>query len=211
MPSRSPASVKALEDLGRVRLSPNFFMRDFLHSEIASFFRLQNIPDDPELAIDVGRQLCTQLLEPLQARFGRLAIRSAYRSCAVNQLGNEKRLNCASNEKNYAAHIWDRLDANGKKGATACVVVPVFADYLAGGGDWRAMAWWIHDHLPYSYLCFFANLGAFNIQWHEAPERTVDSYLAPKGTLTKPGMTNHTGRHDELYADFLSTPLGEVV
>jgi hypothetical protein len=28
---KKPATVKALEDLGRVRLSKNFFMRDFLH------------------------------------------------------------------------------------------------------------------------------------------------------------------------------------
>jgi hypothetical protein len=29
---RKPGSMKALEDFGRVRLSPNFFMRDFLYS-----------------------------------------------------------------------------------------------------------------------------------------------------------------------------------
>ena len=38
------------------------------------------------------------------------------------------------------------------------------------------MAWWIHDHLPYASLYFFAKLGAFNIGWHEAPERRIDSY-----------------------------------
>ena len=32
-----PGSVRSLEELGRVRLSPSFFMRDFLHSEIADF------------------------------------------------------------------------------------------------------------------------------------------------------------------------------
>jgi hypothetical protein len=32
---RKPASVRSLEQLGRVRLSSSFFMRDFLHSEIA--------------------------------------------------------------------------------------------------------------------------------------------------------------------------------
>jgi len=47
--SKRPSSVKALESLGRERLSQNFFMRDFLHSEIASFYGLQNIPDDPDL------------------------------------------------------------------------------------------------------------------------------------------------------------------
>jgi hypothetical protein len=200
---KQPSSVKSLEDFGRVRLSHSFYMRDFLYSEIANFYGVPNIPDDPDLAIEVGTRLCEELLEPLQNEFGRVAIRSAYRSCAINQLGNEKGHNCARNESNYAAHIWDRLDGEGKKGATACVVVPRFADYLSKGGDWRAMAWWIHDHLPYSSLFFFPNLGAFNIQWHETPERRIDSYIPPKGTLTKPGMTNHQGYHREAYAELL--------
>ena len=102
---RKPQSIDALETLGRVRLSTNFFMRDFLYSEIANFYGVQNIPDDPDLAIEVGKVLCETLLEPLQATFGRLAIRSAYRSPAVNQLGNDKGHNCGSNESNYAAHI----------------------------------------------------------------------------------------------------------
>jgi hypothetical protein len=42
-------------------------MRDFLHSEIADFHGIPNIPDNPELAIAAGHQLCEQLLEPLQA------------------------------------------------------------------------------------------------------------------------------------------------
>ena len=33
---RSPRTVKALEEFGRLRLSDSFFMRDFLHSEIAA-------------------------------------------------------------------------------------------------------------------------------------------------------------------------------
>lgn len=196
---KTPTNVKALEELGRVRLSQNFYMRDFLHSEVAEIYRLPNIPDNPELAIEVGTQLCEELLEPLEARFGRIAVRSGYRSCEVNEICNQKKQNCASNEKNYAAHIWDRLDAEGKKGATACIVIPSFADYLADGGDWRELAWYIHDTLPYSTLYFFAKLGAFNIQWQEVPIRCIDSYIEPKGCLTKPGMPNHGGSHEELY------------
>ena len=44
-------------------------------------------------------------------RFGRISIRSAYRSPAVNDFGNKHNLNCGSNESNYAGHIWDRRDA----------------------------------------------------------------------------------------------------
>ena len=45
----------------------------------------------------------------------------------------------------------------------ACIVIPWFADRLLEGTPWQAMAWWIHDHLPYSQLQFFPKLGAFNI------------------------------------------------
>jgi hypothetical protein len=199
---RRPASVRSLETLGRVRLSPSFLMRDFLYSEIANFYGVQNIPDDPDRAIAAGRRLCEELLEPLEATFGRLAIRSAYRSPAVNALGNRLHLSCATNERNRGRHIWDQLDAEGCMGAMASIVIPWFADRFADGEDWRAIAWWVHDHLPYSQLQFFPKLAAFNISWREQPRRRIDSYIPPRGCLTRPGMTNHAGDHSQYYADF---------
>jgi hypothetical protein len=132
-------------------------------------------------------------LEPLQATFGRLSIRSAYRAPAVNEFGNRHGLSCASNLRNYGRHIWDHRDITGAMGAMATVVVPWFADCYRDGADWRALAWWIHDHLPYSQLQFFPKLAAFNIGWHEQQRRRIDSFIAPKGCLTRPGMTNHNG------------------
>lgn len=198
---RQPNSVKALEDFGRIRLSKSFFMRDFLFSDIAAIHGLSNVPGDPELAILAGTRLCEDLLEPLQDRFGRIAIRSAYRSCEVNASGNERGLNCARNEANYAGHIWDRRDADGHMGATACIVIPAFWDVFQQEGDWQKLAWWIHDHLPYSSLYFFPKFWAVNIAWHEKPERRIDSYTAPKGCLTKPGMANHDGSHRKEWED----------
>lgn len=205
----SITSYDKLEDLGRVRLSRNFFMRDFLYSEIAAWHRLRNFPDHPEQAVAVGRMLCEHLLEPLQATFGRIHVRSGYRSPEVNRFGNENKLNCATNESNYAGHIWDYPDAQGKRGATACIVVPWLVDYVDKGGWWTAMAWWIHDHLPYSSLCFFPKLAAFNISWHEAPVRRITSYAPPKGCLTQPGMPNHQGSHAREYVGF-PAPLKSV-
>jgi hypothetical protein len=76
---RRPDSVKGLEDLGRTRLSPSFFLRDFLFSEIGIIHGIPNIPDDPDLAIAAGKQLCAELLEPLNDRFGGINIRSGFR------------------------------------------------------------------------------------------------------------------------------------
>ena len=200
---KSPASVKGLENLGRARLSPSFFLRDFLFSEISAIHGIPNIPDNPDLAIAAGTRLCTDLLEPLNATFGGINIRSGFRSAALNDFGNRHKLNCAANEKDYAGHIWDRRDADGHMGATACIVIPWFADKYADGADWRALAWWIHDHLPYAHLQFFPKLCAFNIQWHERPRKRIDSFVDPRGCLTKPGMDNHGGDHSAFYADVI--------
>jgi hypothetical protein len=201
---RKPLSVKALETLGRVRLSQSFFMRDFLYSEIAVINGFANLPDDPDLAIAAGTALCENLLEPLQSRLGRLSIRSAYRSPEVNRFGNEHDLNCAQNEKNFAGHIWDRRDVQGRMGATACVVVNRFIPYYERTGDWEAMAWFVHDHLPYCDMEFFPKFAAFNLRWREGPVRSIYSYIPPRrGRLTEPEKANWAGRHDEAYAAML--------
>ncbi|OJF93637.1 hypothetical protein [Pararhizobium antarcticum] len=199
---KAPRSMRGLEDLGRVRLSQNFFLRDFLHSEIASIQGMANIPDDPKLAIEAGTWLCEDLLEPLQATFGRLHIRSGYRSRQVNAFGNRNGLNCATNAASAADHIWDLRDADGCMGATACIVVPWSWDRRDTVAGWQSLAWWIHDHLPYASLCFFPKLWAFNIQWHERPRREIRSYVEPRGLLTKPSMANHAGSHAELYRGY---------
>ncbi|MCC2613334.1 hypothetical protein [Neorhizobium petrolearium] len=199
---RTPGSMKGLEELGRVRLSKNFFFRDFLFSEIANFYGIPNIPEDPDLAIEAGQHLCEELLEPLQATFGRLHLRSGYRSPKVNEFGNRNNLNCSSNANTAADHIWDRRDAQGFMGATACVVVPWLIDNYGREGDWQRMAWWIHDHLPYASIMVFPKLWAMNIQWHEKPARRIRSFAEPRGVLTKIGMANNEGDHSEFYEGF---------
>jgi len=199
---RVPGSMKGLEELGRVRLSKNFFFRDFLFSEIANFYGIPNIPEDPDLAIEAGRHLCEELLEPLQATFGRLHLRSGYRSPKVNEFGNKNNLNCSSNANTAADHIWDRRDAQGFMGATACIVVPWLIDNYDREGDWQKLAWWIHDHLPYASIMVFPKLWAMNIQWHEKPARRIRSFAEPRGLLTKIGMPNNEGDHSEHYLGF---------
>lgn len=193
-------TVSAVEAFGRERLSKSFYMRDFLYSDISQMHGIPNVPEDPELAIAAGKRLCQELLEPLQSHFGRIAIRSAYRSAAVNDYGNKNGLKCASNDANAADHIWDLRDRDGCMGATACIVVPWFIDRYQQPGDWQRLAWWIHDHLPYATMYFFPKLWAVNLQWHERPVRRIDSYARPKGCLTKPGMANHVGDHSAAYA-----------
>ena len=198
---KMPWTVRSAEEFSRTRLSQNFYMRDFLYSEIAAINGFANLPDNPEIAVAAGKGLCENLLEPLEATFGRLAIRSSYRSPEVNGYGCLHRISCASNQNNLARHIWDQPDKKGI-GAMASIVIPWFADQIEAGINWQSMAWWIHDHLPYSELQFFPKLFAFNIGWHERPKRTIHSFVEPRGFLTKPGFANHDGDHGEFYRGF---------
>ncbi|WP_226779982.1 hypothetical protein [Oceaniglobus trochenteri] len=207
---RAITSFAALERLGRQRLSRHFHMRDFLMSEIASFHAIPNIPDDPALALAAGRGLCRNLLDPLVETFGPLTLRSAFRSARVNGFGNAHGLNCSRNEASFANHIWDRRDDAGGMGATACISIAWFADQYDRGRDWRDLAWWLHDHLPYSEIFFHPVRAAFNLTWHEMPRRSISSYIAPRGKLlaagAEPGEPPDVRRRR--YADF--PPLGEI-
>ncbi len=195
--------MRGLETLGRVRLSRHFFLRDFLYSEIANIHGLQNIPDDPDLAIETGRAFCRALMDPLEETFGRIAVRSGYRSAALNRFGNENRLNCARNDNPLECHIWDR-GRGAARVAGASVVIPWFADRYEQGRDWRDLAWWLHDHLDYSEIWVFPKLCAFNLVWRPVPLRRIDSYVVPRGTLLAAGATPEESRQDRRarYADF---------
>lgn len=203
-PMRRIKSLNQLEEFGRTRLSQHFFMRDFLYSEIANHYSLPNYPDNPDHAICSGKRLCTELLDPLVNTFGPIFVRSSYRSPQVNGKGNEMGHNCAGNNPNRAGHIWDQLDDEGKIGATACVVVPWFADQYANGRDWRDLAWWLHDHLPYSSICFHPKMAAFNLSWHEAPKKKIYSFIKPMGILRRSNMPSVEGfsKRQKCYADF---------
>lgn len=198
--------LEALEALGRERLSRNFCMRDFLYSEISAVHGIPNIPSDPELALEAGRGLCKHLLEPLHHTFGQVIVRSAFRSRAINAYGNNHTSSCASNERNRAKHIWDWRDKEGLMGATACIVIPWFIDteHYRETRDWRPLAWYIHDHLPYSEMVFFPKNAAFNLTWRERdPERRILGYAQPhKGLLTKRSCANNSGDHSRHYPGF---------
>ena len=204
-PSANRRVLEALEAFGRERLSTHFFMRDFLYSEISAVHGIPNIPSDPALALEAGRGLCKKLLEPLHRTFGRVVVRSAYRSPVVNAFGNEFGFNCGSNAWNRAKHIWDWAHEDGCIGATACIVIPWFIDtkQYRETRDCRPLAWYIHDHLPYSEMVFFTKNAAFNLTWRRAdPRRRISSHAPPqKGLLTK-SDADHTGDHSSEYPGF---------
>lgn len=52
-------------------------------------------------------------------------------------------------------------------------------------------------------MYFFPKLAAFNISWHQKPEKCIDSYVVPKGCLKKPDMANNAMNHNEIYKFYL--------
>lgn len=200
---RKPASMWSLETFGRQRLSQYYFMRDFMYSEISGFHGRANVPESPKLVLENGRKFCAALMDPLEETFGRIAVRSGYRSPDLNRYGNENKLNCARNDYPLECHIWDR-DAGQDAIAGASIVVPWFADQYDQGRDWRDLAWWIHDHLPYSEMWFFPKLAALNLVWRATPRREISSYIAPRGLLLRAGaVPDETDvQRQRRYADF---------
>ena len=120
----------------------------------------------------------------------------------VNDFGNIHNLNCAQSIKDTAGHIWDRRDSAGRMGACVTVVVPWFQERYERTGDWRPLAWWVNDHLPYHSMMFFPKLAAFNLTWREEPERFIYSHVTPRGWLTKHGMAGHSKKHPQHYQCF---------
>lgn len=214
-----PGSIAELTALGRVRLSKNYFMREMLNSEISNFCGVQNFPDDPDLAIQVGRSLCELILEPLRSKFGHVSVRSAFRSRKLNGYGHELFLAgdsaawCAPNAYNDSRHTWDARDPDGYAGGCATVIIPSYIDYYEKTGDWQSLGWWIRDNLEHhDEVVFFENLCAFNIRWYEGPSQQPISRLldgaadtSQEQMLTKKGMANFDGDHSPLYAGVMRT------
>lgn len=198
---RKPQSMWSLETLGRLRLSRYFYMREFLYSEIGNFYAIPNIPLNPDLAVERGRKFCETLLDPLEETFGRVAVRSGYRSAELNRFGNDNKLNCARNDYPQECHIWDIPEVPV---AGASVVIPWFTDQYEAGRDWRDLAWWLHEHVDYSELWFFPKLCAFNISWRPDPWKSISSYIAPRGSLLRRGeKPNEAGSaRNHRFADF---------
>lgn len=199
----SKSLFNELERIGRIQLSEHFFLRDFLYSEIAIANQISNLPDNLDTAVEAGSQLCEKLLEPMQKAWGRIHIRSGYRSSAVNEFGNKNKLNCASNKSNFGAHIWDVPDKNGFIGASACVVIPKFLPYFNETGDWASLAWWLHEYLPdYADICFFNSNAAFNIRWSQNPnvKQNIKSFLINPDTNNKEALVKNNILHDK-YVD----------
>ena len=193
---RKPASMKALEKLGRIRLSEHFFMREMLYSEIANF------PRHPERAgrsrprhrrgtgNPALRRAARAVARHLRARLDplRLPLRRGQhlRPRAIKQ-GLQLRRNDLElraprlGPGAMPTAAWEPPPASSSPGSSRAT---------EAGTPWQAMAWWVHDHLPYSDMAFFPTYAAFNLRWCERPAQRIESFARAQGMP-------HQARHGE--------------
>jgi hypothetical protein len=185
-----PMTYSGLENLGRIPLSRHFHLREFLYSEIAVHYQRRNVPDDVDRAVWAGSMLCQKLLDPLQDQFGRVHVRSGYRSRAVNREGFLGKRKCA--EDNDGAHTWDYESKGFGFGAMASISVPNLSRrVLSGELDVATIAWWVVDHFPeWSVLEFFATADVpyadevvFNIGWNQTPQHVITNWRGGRKAL----------------------------
>ena len=107
--------------------------------------------------------------------------RSGYRSSQGHGFGNEAppwgergKIQCRLSHLGHAQWRWSQ------RMPPPASSFPGSRDRYAEGADWRALAWWIHDHLPYSHLEFYPKLCAFNILWSEQPNAGSTVSLRPE-------------------------------
>lgn len=167
-------TVNQLANFGRVQLSPSFFMRDFLYSEM---------PPHPTPSRDSYTNRHNALPESPWAATGSLWTYKHKVGLPLNAKGAENRnqYRCASNERNYARHIWDYPDEQGNYGVMACVVVNSYLPHYEATKDWKTLANWIENNIPeYLEMCFYPKLCAFNISWRQKPKKSIKSHISSR-------------------------------
>lgn len=94
-----------MEELSKTRLSKNFIMRDFLHSNFNSVAGICNYPEDVDQVIKSGKALCEKVLEPILAKFGPFGITFGYQCRAAMELDDKS---LQENKRKSSPHHWDR-------------------------------------------------------------------------------------------------------
>lgn len=89
----------------RTRLSKNFLLRDFLYSSDSDFRGLSNMVDDREAVIKAGMALCSEILEPIIERWGKIFITFGFQNRISIETADPK---LKANPKASSPHHWSR-------------------------------------------------------------------------------------------------------
>lgn len=104
---RGRPTPEQFEALARVRLSKHYILRDFLFSTECAARGLSNYPEEPDMVIRAGKEICAKLLEPIRERWGHVFITFGYQSREGIEWGWSKARREA-NQYSSSPHQWDR-------------------------------------------------------------------------------------------------------
>jgi zinc D-Ala-D-Ala carboxypeptidase len=117
---------QAVNNRTNLQLSRNFTLNQMIYSTTAVRNGMDNWPKDPALVMRLSG-LCVNMLEPLQARFGKINVNSGYRNKRVNRAVGSKTDN--------SNHVWGYA-----------------ADIEIAGQDNRQLWTWIKSNMRYHEL-----------------------------------------------------------
>ena len=181
-------SAKALDEISRVRLSPNFLFRDFLYSAWSSASGHSNQPNDCDAVIRAGRALCERVLEPVLAKFGRFAITYGYQGPGIAGAAAGLNRHLSSDG---VLHQWDRITRFGNAVYARVDILPFCVeDGQISKGDFGL---WMMMNLDIDLLTEWTRSNVFCITICPAPRRVWQRWGRP--TFNEPLRTVLMGAH----------------
>lgn len=164
---RTSPTTEEYESLSRVRLSKNFILRDFLFSTECAARGLTNYPDDPDMVIRAGKEMCQKVLEPLLAQWGRFAITFGYQSRQGVEWSWTKKMREA-NPRSSSPHCWDRGTFGDEVYARVDILLYCVMDGLI---DKQTVGHWMMHNLDIDLLMQWRKSNGFCVSISPKPRR----------------------------------------
>lgn len=181
--------IEDLGALGKVRLSSNFMMRDFLFSSECDAMGISNFPENPEMVIRAGRELCTRLLEPILDHFGRFSITFGYqcREGVEARWSKKKKL---ENSKSSSPHQWDRGTFGDQVYARVDILPFCIEDGLVSKQEF---GYWLMNNLDVDLLMMWKGSNICCMSISPKPRRIWFEWGSP--ALGQPRRETFMGSH----------------
>lgn len=163
--SGGQAMYDLMEEFSRTRLSKNFIMRDFLHSNYNSVAGICNYPEKPEIVIAAGKKLCELVMEPIIAKWGRVFITFGYQCRHGVETANP---NAKTKRTSSNPHQWDRGTFGIKPYARVDILPACVED---GGVSKREFGHWCMMNLDIDLMMMWGHSNVFCITIGPKPRR----------------------------------------
>lgn len=167
------AMYALMEEFSLTRLSPNYFMRDFLHSNYNSVAGVCNYPEKPEVVIKAGKALCDNILEPIIKQFGKIFITFGYQGRTGIEMADSK---LKVRPKSSSPHMWDRGTYGNKIYCRVDILPACVQDGAVTKKEFRD---WLFHNLDLDLIMSWGSSSVFCLTYSEyRPRRVAIEWLA---------------------------------